>query len=83
MKISVDIRHIHVYIRYMEETPMTNMEAVKLIDETARFFIWGGPNDKTGWVKGNGWETKITYSEDRAWQAAVELIAALPAKEAA
>jgi hypothetical protein len=51
---------------------MTNQEAVKLIDETARFIIWSdGP---CGWVKGTGWETKIMFNEERAWGEAVSLL---------
>jgi hypothetical protein len=48
-------------------------QIVKLIDATAKFYIWSdGP---CGWVKGNGWETKITRDEQRAWELAVDEIA--------
>lgn len=52
---------------------MTSKEAVRLIDPTAKFSQWS--TEKAGWVHGNGWETKITYSEQRAWELAIEEIA--------
>ena len=45
---------------------MTIQEAVKMVDETAEMMTW----DNGFWIKGNGWETKITYSEQRAWELA-------------
>ena len=48
-------------------------QIVELVDETAKAHVWG---DREGfWIKGKGWETKITYSETRAWELAVETIA--------
>ena len=55
---------------------MTIQEAVKMIDPTAKFYNWS--EGSTGWIKGNGWETKITYSEQRAWELAEEIILSLP-----
>lgn len=54
---------------------MTIQDAVKLVDETAKVCIWGNERDGQGyWIKGSGWETKITYSVDRAWELAGEII---------
>lgn len=51
---------------------MTREDAVKLIDPTAQLNTWGNPKDGVGyWVKGSGWETKITYSAERAWDIAI------------
>ena len=48
-------------------------QAVKMIDETAKFHVWSdGP---CGWVSGFGWETKICSSPERAWFVAMEFIA--------
>jgi hypothetical protein len=53
---------------------MAHKDEVLLLDPTAQLKVWGSPNIPTigqgFWVKGNGWETKITYSEDRAWELA-------------
>jgi hypothetical protein len=55
-----------------ENTTVTRKEAVNLIDPTAKLNTWSSPKDGVGyWVKGNGWETKVTYSEDRAWEIAI------------
>ena len=50
---------------------MNRKEAVQLIDPTAQLQTWDGPGHKGFWVKGNGWETKVTYSETRAWDIAL------------
>ena len=51
---------------------MTNQEQVLSRDNQAKAHIWGSLNNIEGWwVKGRGWETKITYSEDRAWELAL------------
>ena len=47
-------------------------QAVKMIDSSAKFYIWSdGP---CGWVKGAGWETKICADANRAWFVAMEMI---------
>jgi hypothetical protein len=38
------------------------------IDRTAKFFHYGPQGCRSGWVKGDGWETPITFNEGRAWQ---------------
>jgi hypothetical protein len=59
----------------MEATHMTIRDTVKLVDPTSKVCTWGNELDGQGyWVKGNGWETKITYSEERAWELAGEEI---------
>jgi hypothetical protein len=50
------------------------MEAVHLIEPHARFCTWGDPDDLSGWVRGQDWETMIYANEERAWKAAVELL---------
>ena len=54
-------------------------QIVKLVDETAKCCPWGSEGY---WVKGSGWETKITYSEQRAWELAVEAVASLAVRTA-
>lgn len=49
---------------------MTSKERVLLIDPTAQLKTWEGTGNKGYWVTGNGWETKVAYSEDRAWELA-------------
>jgi hypothetical protein len=50
---------------------MTNKEAVLLSNPTARLNIYGAPGERQGfWIKCAQWETKVTFSEDRAWQLA-------------
>lgn len=56
---------------------MTLADTVKLIDSTATFYRWGMNHETMGWIKGNGWETKITFNEDRAWQLAAEMVAGI------
>jgi hypothetical protein len=57
---------------------MTTTNAVHLIDPTARVCTWGSERDGLAyWVKGAGWETKLTYSPERAWELAVEILAAM------
>jgi hypothetical protein len=58
---------------------MTAVESVKLIDPKAQVFQW---SDCGFWAKGTGWETKITYSIERAWELAVEMVASLAPQEA-
>ena len=59
---------------------MTTTNAVHLIDPTARLCLWGSPANGEGyWIKGAGWETKITYSPARAWELAVEILASTKA----
>jgi hypothetical protein len=43
---------------------------VLAIDPTAKLIKWNGDSPKGYWVSGNGWETKVTYSEARAWELA-------------
>jgi hypothetical protein len=50
---------------------MTNKEAVLLSNPSARLNIYGAPGERQGfWVSGPNLETKVTYSEERAWQLA-------------
>lgn len=62
--------------RYQAQlTPQTldAEQAVKLIDPTAKFYVWSdGP---CGWVKGAEWETMITRDEQHAWELAMEQVA--------
>jgi hypothetical protein len=51
---------------------MTNREFVLHRNPNARLNIWGVPGGRQGfWVSGPGIETKVTYSEARAWELAV------------
>jgi hypothetical protein len=55
---------------------MTNQEAVLLADPTAKLNVWFSPGERRGfWVQGSDWETKVTYSEPRAWELAVAEVA--------
>ena len=55
---------------------MTVQDTVTLVDGTAKVCIWGNERDGQGyWIKGNGWETKITWSIDKAWELAETIIA--------
>lgn len=50
---------------------MNLKESVLSIDPTAKLNVWGEGSPNPGyWVKGEDWETKVTYSEDRAWELA-------------
>jgi hypothetical protein len=51
---------------------MTAAGSIKLIDPDASVCEWA--NGDGYWIKGTGWETKITYSIERAWELAVELL---------
>jgi hypothetical protein len=54
---------------------MTIRDTVKLVDGTAKVMIWGNECEGQGYaIKGDGWETKIAYSEERAWELAEEII---------
>ena len=54
---------------------MTTAGSIKLIDPNATVCEWGNKRDGLGyWIKGTGWETKITYSIERAWELAAELL---------
>lgn len=54
---------------------MTAAGSIKLIDPNATVREWGNKRDGLGfYIKGTGWETKITYSIDRAWELAVDLL---------
>jgi len=51
---------------------------VLAIDPTAKLISWNGEAPKGYWVTGEkfgGWETKVTYSEARAWALAYEEVA--------
>jgi len=51
---------------------MNREQAVNLIDPTAKLLTWESPSGVTSfWVKGAGWETKLTFSEARAWEIAL------------
>jgi hypothetical protein len=50
---------------------MTNQEYVLQHNPTAKLNIWDGSSPGKGfWVSGPGLETKVCYSEDRAWELA-------------
>jgi len=60
---------------------MSAQDSVLLIDSTAQIRKWGKPGTRQGfWVMGNGWETKITYSENRAWELAEVVVKAQASK---
>jgi hypothetical protein len=63
---------------YSSEAVMTLQDTVKLVDGSARFCKWADVvnGQQAGWVKGNGWETKICGNEDNAWAAAEEMLLA-------
>lgn len=47
-------------------------DAVLVLDPTAELNSWETSNENTMyWVAGEGWETKLAYSEDRAWDLAI------------
>lgn len=51
---------------------MNRQQAALLIDPTAKLLTWESPAGQMSfWVKGNGWETKLTFSEARAWEIAL------------
>lgn len=51
---------------------MSRKAAVLLIDPTAHIQSWEEPKGRVSfWVKGSGWETKLTYSASRAWDLAI------------
>ena len=63
---------------------MTAADAIKLVDPTAKVYEWGRKESGLGyWVAGNGWETGITYSADRAWELATAIVAVFAVKETA
>lgn len=58
------------------EIPMNYKESTLYLDKTAQLQIWEDrPGRKGYWVTGDGWETKVTYSEERAWELAYAQVA--------
>lgn len=55
---------------------MNYKESTLYLDKTAQLQIWEDrPGRKGYWVTGDGWETKVTYSEERAWELAYAQVA--------
>lgn len=53
---------------------MTLADTIQIVDPAAKFHRWMTEGN-CGWVAGTGWETKLTYSEARAWELAAEIVA--------